>query len=174
MLFMIFILFVICQRILELVIAKRNETKMKRLGALEFGREHYRWMVLMHISFFVCFIFEAKNNDVSPIWPVWLTLFMIAQIGRVWVIRSLGEYWNTKIIVLPNAEVVKKGPYQYVRHPNYMIVAAEIIVISLLFQAYWTAALFTLLNIWMMSVRIPIEEKALKECTAYQSIFRKK
>lgn len=85
----------------------------------------------------------AYERDVAGLWPIWLTLFLIAQSGRIWVISSLGKHWNTKIIVVPNAEVVIKGPYKYFKHPNYIIVATEIIVISLLFNAYYTAIFFS-------------------------------
>lgn len=98
--------------------------------------------------------------------------FLIAQSGRIWVIRSLGKHWNTKIIVVPDADVVIKGPYKFFKHPNYIIVATEILVISLLFNAYYTAIIFSLLNVWMMMVRIPLEEKALKEHTEYSTVFK--
>ncbi|MFJ7745925.1 isoprenylcysteine carboxyl methyltransferase family protein [Peribacillus sp. NPDC097295] len=176
MIFGIFIGLIALQRLAELYIAKQNEKQMKRAGAVEFGENHYRWMVLMHLSFFVVLTIEvvAFTRELSPLWPIWLPLFLIAQIGRVWVIMTLGKHWNTKIIVVPNAEVVIKGPYRYIKHPNYLIVATEIIVISLLFNAYFTAMIFSLLNVWMMSVRIPMEERALKEHTEYSSAFKQK
>ena len=149
---------------------------MKEKGAKEFGQSHYRWMVSMHLGFFLFLIIEVivLKRELSEIWPLWLALFLIAQAGRIWVIMSLGKYWNTKIIVLPDADIVMKGPYKYVKHPNYLIVATEIIVIPLLFNAYLTAILFTLLNIWMMSVRIPLEERALRTYTEYSSVFKEK
>jgi methyltransferase len=84
---------------------------------------------------------------------------------------SLGSYWNTKIIIVPNDLVVLKGPYQYMRHPNYVVVAVEILFIPLLYQAYFTALLFSVLNIVMMTIRIPAEEKALQSHTNYQEVF---
>ncbi len=176
MLFSYLIGFVILQRVVELVLAKRNERQLKKNGAIEFGTGHYPWMVLLHTGFFSVLIIEvvAFQREVSSFWMLWLTIFVLAQMGRMWVISSLGEYWNTKIIVLPNAKVIAKGPYKYVRHPNYMIVATEILVISLLFNAFFTAVLFSLLNAWMMSIRIPEEERALRENTEYVTIFQKK
>ncbi|PEZ82072.1 isoprenylcysteine carboxylmethyltransferase family protein [Bacillus sp. AFS017274] len=176
MIFAIFIILIAIQRMFELYIAKQNEKQLKAAGAVEYGESHYSWMVLMHLSFFIVLIIEVVvlERDVSGLWPIWLTLFLIAQSGRIWVIRSLGKHWNTKIIVVPDADVVIKGPYKYFKHPNYFIVATEIIVISLLFNAYYTAVIFSLLNVWMMTVRIPLEEKALKEHTEYSTVFKGK
>lgn len=176
MIFSLIISLVVIQRLVELVIAKRNERQLKNRGAIEFGTEHYPWMVLLHFGFFTFLIMEVVGlkRDLSSIWYLWLTLFAIAQMGRVWVISSLGEYWNTKIVVLPNAEVIAKGPYKYIKHPNYVIVATEILVLSLLFNAFFTAIIFSLLNAWMMWVRIHVEEQALKEHTEYAYIFQKK
>ena len=174
MIFAIFIILIAIQRLVELYIAKQNEIQLKSEGAVEYGKSHYRWMVLMHLSFFIVLIIEvvALERDMSGLWPIWLTLFLIMQSGRIWVIRSLGKHWNTKIIVVPDADVVIKGPYKFFRHPNYIIVATEILVISLLFNAYYTAIIFSLLNVWMMMVRIPLEEKALKEHTEYSTVFK--
>ncbi|WP_141236017.1 isoprenylcysteine carboxyl methyltransferase family protein, partial [Peribacillus simplex] len=174
MIFAIFIILIAIQRLVELYIAKQNEKQLKAAGAVEYGESHYRWMVLMHLSFFIVLIIEVVvlERDMSGLWPIWLTLFLIAQSGRIWAIRSLGKHWNTKIIVVPDADVVIKGPYKYFKHPNYIIVATEILVICLLFNAYYTAIIFSLLNVWMMMVRIPLEEKALKEHTEYSAVFK--
>ena len=176
MIFSFIIGLVVLQRLVELVIAKRNERQLKNRGAIEFGKEHYPWIVLLHFGFFTFLIMEVVGlkRDLSSIWYIWLTLFAVAQMGRVWVISSLGEYWNTKIVVLPNAKVIAKGPYKYIKHPNYVIVATEILVLSLLFNAFLTAVIFSLLNAWMMGVRIHVEEQALKEHTEYAYIFQKK
>ncbi|MEF2095669.1 isoprenylcysteine carboxylmethyltransferase family protein [Bacillus sp. CFBP9009] len=176
MIFAIFIILIAIQRLVELYIAKQNEKQLKAAGAVEYGESHYRWMVLMHLSFFIVLIIEVVvlERNMSGLWPIWLTLFLIAQSGRIWAIRSLGKHWNTKIIVVPDADVVIKGPYKYFKHPNYIIVATEILVISLLFNAYYTAIIFSLLNVWMMTVRIPLEEKALKEHTEYSTVFKGK
>jgi len=176
MLFPILLSFVVGQRFIELIIAKRNEKQLKNSGAIEFGADHYPWIVLLHIGFFTVLLSEVLllERGLSALWPIWLLLFTLAQIGRIWVISSLGKHWNTKIIVLPSANVVTKGPYKFLKHPNYIIVATEILVLSLLFNAYFTAIIFSLLNLWMMRVRIPIEEQALQEHTAYSSVFKQK
>jgi methyltransferase len=100
-------------------------------------------------------------------------VFVCAQLIRVWAISSLGTFWNTKIIVLPNVEVVRKGPYRFIKHPNYLVVSIELLVVPLMFGAYVTACLFTLLNVIMLSIRIPAEEKALRELTEYEGSFEK-
>ncbi|UOY93418.1 hypothetical protein MUG87_04650 [Ectobacillus sp. JY-23] len=171
--FVVFFIFIVLQRVGELVIAKKNERHMKERGALEFGQAHYTYMVLMHVSFLLCTVTEViwLHKSPSRLWPMLLCIFIITQILRIWAISSLGVYWNTKIIVLPGATVVKKGPYRFIRHPNYLVVIVEILVIPLLFQAYITTFLFTALNIAMLRVRIKEEEKALVESTTYQNEF---
>ena len=176
MVFYGFICLIILQRSVELMIAKRNEQQLKKQGALEYGIEHYPWMLLLHTGFFTVLILEVitLNRELSALWMLWLTLFVLAQIGRMWVIHTLGMHWNTKIIVLPNSKVIVKGPYKYIKHPNYVIVATEILVTSLLFNAFFTCMIFSFLNLLMMKVRIPIEERAMKENTEYASVFLKK
>ncbi len=173
-LFFLFFTFVTFQRGVELFVARKNEKWMKDQGALEFGSNHYQYMVAMHALFFVFFLIEkiTLNRDVSQIWPLLLSIFVLTQIMRFWVISSLGKYWNTKIIVLPNVNVVRQGPYRFIKHPNYVVVTIELIVVPLLFGAYFTAILFTILNLLILSVRIPAEEKALKELTEYEGSFR--
>lgn len=173
MFFTIIITIVILQRLVELIIARRNEKWMLRQGAYEAGARHYPLMVVMHIAFFLSLLLEVSivNRVLSPLWIVLLTLFLIAQVARIWCLTSLGKFWNTKIIILPGANVVKKGPYQFMRHPNYVIVTTELLVLPLLFSAYFTAIVFSLLNLWMLSVRIPAEEKALKKATNYKERF---
>jgi methyltransferase len=171
--FLLFISVLIIQRLLELVIARRNEKWMKEQGAIEFGMRHYLYIVLMHSLFFVVLIVEKVtfSRELSRVWPLFGALFVCAQVIRVWAISSLGRYWNTKIIVLPNLDVVRKGPYRFIKHPNYLVVSIELLVVPLLFGSYITACLFTLLNVFMLSIRIPAEEKALREFTEYEGSF---
>jgi methyltransferase len=172
--FQIIIGFIVLQRAVELRIAKRNEKWMKQQGAIEFGEKHYRYMVLMHVLFFICLTTEKvySNRGLSYLWPILLSVFFVAQIIRIWVITSLGRYWNTKIIVLRDAKVIKKGPYRHIKHPNYFVVAIELVVVPLLFNCYITACLFTFLNAIILMIRIPEEEKALREHTEYEGTFQ--
>lgn len=171
--FFIFFSVLIIQRLLELAIARRNEKWLKERGAIEFGMKHYQFIVLMHSLFFVVFLFEKVtfSRELSTFWPLLAAVFVCSQLIRVWAISSLGRYWNTKIIVLPNVEVVTKGPYRFIKHPNYLVVSIELMVVPMMFGAYITAGLFTLLNVLMLSIRIPAEEKALQELTEYEGSF---
>ena len=168
MIFYFILVFVIIQRLVELFIAKRNEKSMLAKGAYEVGASHYKFMILLHVSFFISFILEVIyfKTIVTPNY-ILLFVFLILQLLRAWCLVSLGVFWNTKIIILPGSNVVVKGPYSYIRHPNYLVVCLELVVLPLMFQAYMTAISFTILNLIMLSVRIPIEEKALKEATNY-------
>lgn len=175
-LFYILILFVIFQRIVELFIAKRNEQILLSQGAYEVGKSHYPYMIAMHVSFFISLIMEVIlfDRSISRIFPLLLFFFLLVQVLRVWCIVSLGKFWNTKIIILPGANVLKKGPYLFMRHPNYFVVSLEFLLIPFMFQAYFTAFTFTFLNIVMLSIRIPLEEKALMANTNYKEKFKMK
>lgn len=173
--FTILLAILIVQRITELWIARKNESWMKEQGAYEVGKSHYKYIVLVHLMFFVSLLLEVQYTErgMPQWWMFPFVFFIVTQILRVWSIASLGRYWNTRIIILPGINVVSKGPYRFLRHPNYLIVAAEILVIPLIFQAYFTAIFFTILNAIVLSIRIPIEEKALREVTNYEAVFKK-
>ncbi|WP_044748272.1 isoprenylcysteine carboxyl methyltransferase family protein [Bacillus alveayuensis] len=175
MFFYLFFAFIIVERLGELLIAKRNERWLKEKGAKEFGKKHYKYIVLVHILFLLSFWVEAMFHGarLSPFWPIILSGFLITQLLRVWTILSLGRFWNTKILVVPNAKVIAKGPYRWLRHPNYVIVALEFVLIPLLFQAYWTAMIFSLLNMIVLFIRISVEEQALCAMTNYKNEFHK-
>lgn len=165
--------FVIIQRIIELFIAKRNEEWIKSQGGYEVGNRHYPFMVALHVGFFSSLLLEFTLLDrgISLFLIPLLIVFAVTQFMRIWILSSLGRFWNTKIMILPGASVVKKGPFQFMRHPNYLIVAIELLVIPLMFNAFMTVLVFSLLNLWMLSVRIPIEEAALSEGTNYKEVF---
>ena len=171
--FFVVVGFVIIQRIAELFVARRNELWIRAQGGFEAGKSHYPFMVAIHVGFFVSLIIEFLlfDRSIPSYWMLLFALFIALQIMRVWVISSLGRFWNTKILILPGANVVKKGPFNYIRHPNYTVVTLEIITIPLMFGAYFTAIVFTLLNLAILSIRIPTEEAALKEATDYKEVF---
>lgn len=161
---LVLFIFVLLQRLVELVIAKRNEKLMKRRGAIEIGQAHYKWFILVHSLFFICLFGEWLYYQPLAHVNGWLfIIFIVLQIGRLWCLISLGRYWNTKIIYLPGARMIKKGPYKYMKHPNYLIVGLELFILPLLFQAYMCAIIFPLLHVLLLRVRIPIENKALLE-----------
>lgn len=174
MMFFLYIVgFVIIQRIVELFVARNNEKWIRSQGGYEVGAKHYPFMVAMHVGFFISLIIEflVFDRSLPAFWIPLFVIFAMLQMMRVWVISSLGRYWNTKILVLPGAHVVKKGPFHFIRHPNYVVVTLEIIVIPLMLGAYFTALVFTVLNFIILSVRIPIEEAALREVTDYKEVF---
>lgn len=155
--------FLIFQRITELYIAKKNEKWMKSRGAFEAGQEHYKWFVLVHSFFFVSILLEVflRPGAGHSLSLILLGFFVATQAARIWCLWSLGRFWNTKIIILPGATLINKGPYRYINHPNYWIVGIELIIIPLLFQAYFTAVVFPILHLLLLRIRIPEEEKAL-------------
>ena len=150
--------FLTLQRLLELVISRRNTENLLASGAKEFGSEHYIYMVLLHGSWLVLLWMLGGHNDVSYFW---LAIFIVLQFGRLWVLMTLKSRWTTRIIVLPNADLVKKGPFQFVRHPNYWVVIGEIAVVPLALGLIWVAVIYTVLNAWMLWVRIGVENEAL-------------
>lgn len=155
--------FIVLQRLAELAVARRNEKWMKARGAFEAGKEHYKWFVIVHALFFVAILSEAiLRPDAGDQLNIWLfILFILTQFIRLWCLLSLGRFWNTKIIILPGAKLVDRGPYRYIKHPNYLIVGIELVVIPLLFQAYISALVFPILHLLLLRIRIPEEEKAL-------------
>ncbi|MGG4491888.1 isoprenylcysteine carboxyl methyltransferase family protein [Metabacillus idriensis] len=171
--FYLFLFIIIFQRVSELLIAGRNEARLKKMGGEEHGSSHYPLIVSVHLLFLLSFTLEVIlfNKQISPLWMIILPIIFMAQIIRYWAVFSLGPFWNTKIIIVPDLEVVAKGPYRFMRHPNYLVVAAEILFLPILFQAYFTAILFTILNAVILSIRIPAEEKALMEHTDYKKAF---
>jgi len=159
MYFIIFILFVIVQRLSELYIARGNEKWLRSQGAAEYGKEHYPFIVALHTLFIISIIVEYILRGNTPIDLVFLVLFALLLLFKFWALSSLGKYWNTKIFRVPGAGPVKKGPYKLFKHPNYFIVICEIAIIPMVFHLYYTAIIFTVLNAIMLTVRIRVENK---------------
>lgn len=174
--FIFILILIILQRLTELIVAKRNEKWMKHRGGVEYGREHYPYIVALHVLFLVSFMAEVLlfDKSLTTYWYIIAPIIVFTQVIRYWAVFSLGPFWNTRIIIIPNADVVSKGPYQFLKHPNYLVVALEILCIPLLFNAYLTSILFTLTNVLMMKVRIPEEERALVNSTNYVNAFQSK
>lgn len=168
MFFNLFFAFIILERTIELLIAKRNARFIKSIGGYEVGKEHYPVILILHITFLSSLFLESIYRNYLPkYWFVPFIIFVIAQGFRIWTISSLGKFWNTRIYIVPNTNPVIKGPYRYLRHPNYVIVMIEMITIPLIFGAYLTSILFPIINAFVLSHRIKIEEKALIELTNY-------
>ncbi len=151
------------QRLLELVLSRRNERRIRARGAVERGRGHYPLMVALHALWIASTLVEGilRGLEVPALWPVPLALFLLAQALRYWAVFSLGESWNTRILVVPGAKLVRRGPYKYLDHPNYVVVVVEILAFPLIFGAWVTALVFTALNAALLYVRIREEDRAL-------------
>jgi methyltransferase len=162
-LFIIIVSVVIVQRLAELLLARRNASKMSSLGAVEHDKKGYKYIVIMHISFFIAMVLEFifLNRSINVFSPYLFVIFLLAQVLRYWAITTLGVYWNTRIIVLKGSKPIYSGPYKFLKHPNYIAVITELAVIPLMFSCYFTSLLFTPLNLSVLRRRIKIETAAL-------------
>jgi methyltransferase len=148
------------QRLAELMLSNKNTKRLLARGAREVGARHYPLMVLLHASWLVAIIVFTPL-DTSPNW--WLIgVFLVLQLMRVWVIATLGPYWTTRVITLDNAPLVNGGPFRFVRHPNYWVVAAEIAVLPLAFGQWPIALVWSVLNALLLRHRIALESAALE------------
>ena len=150
--------FVTLQRLSELAIARKNTAALLAMGAREHARGHYPLIVAVHASWLAALFWLAPGEPIR--WP-FLILFVLLQLGRVWVLRTLGPRWTTRIIVLPGAPLVTGGPFRFVSHPNYLVVIGEIAVLPLVFGLWEVAALFSVLNAIVLTIRIRAENRAL-------------
>ena len=162
MVFTLFISFVILLRIGELILSKWNETWLLMNDAIEYGHKHYPFIVVLHVLFFISMIVEYVTQETTSFSLFFLVSYFILILFKVWIIASLGKFWNTKIFRIPDVPLIKKGPYKYLKHPNYMVVIAEIAIIPLTFHLYFTAIIFSFLNLIMLYVRVKEENKALQ------------
>lgn len=158
------ILVVGVERLVELVVSKRNARWAFAHGGREFGREHYPVMVAIHAGLLLGCVAEVWLLHRPFIgwlgWPM-LTIALGAQALRWWCITTLGKRWNTLVIVLPEAPLVRSGPYRFLHHPNYVAVVAEGIALPLVHTAWLTAICFTVANAALLTVRIRVENAAL-------------
>lgn len=161
MVFAAFLLFVLLLRAGELLLSRRNARWLVRHGAVEYGARHYRWIVLLHAGFFLSLVVEyAVTAPGSYSLPL-LALYFVLLAFKAWAVFSLGRFWNTRIYRIPGCPLVRRGPYRFIKHPNYWAVVAEIALIPLIFHLYVTALVFSLLNVWMLCRRIRVENRAL-------------
>ena len=147
------------QRVAELVLANRNTRALLAQGAREEGRGQYPVIVALHLLWLVALVVFIPAAT-PPDWT-WLGLFIALQAARVWVIASLGRFWTTRIITLPGAPLVRRGPYRFIKHPNYLVVALEIPVLPLAFGAWSLALAFGFANLGLLAWRIALEDRAL-------------
>lgn len=150
--------FVTLQRLAELWLSARNTARLRARGAYEVGAEHYPAMVALHAAWLGGLWVLA--------WPLSANWILVAayaalQLARIWVIASLGERWTTRIIILPNASLVQAGPYRFLKHPNYVVVAGEIALLPLAFGLVAYAVIFSAANAALLLWRIRTEDRAL-------------
>ncbi len=154
-------LLVAVQRLLEMAFAEHNARRLLAEGGVEFGARHYPLFILLHGAWLAAlFLLVPEEAPVS--WPL-LGLYLLLQVGRYWVIASLGRFWTTRVITLPGAALVRRGPYRWFRHPNYLVLAAEVAVLPLAFGAWQIALVFSLANAALLAQRIRVENAALAE-----------
>ena len=146
------------QRVGELWLSNRNTRRLLADGAREYSPGHYPLIVAVHAGWLAALWWLAPGR---PVEVVWLALYIVLQAARVWVLATLGPRWTTRIIVLPDAPLVKAGPYRFVSHPNYVVVALEIVVLPLVFGLWSVALIFSGLNAVVLAIRIRAENRAL-------------
>lgn len=152
------------ERLWELRLSVKNAAWAFARGGKEFGQAHYRFMTVFHTAFLLACVAEPwlLDRPFSPLLGVVALSFSLgAQVLRYWAITTLGTRWNTRVIVLPEAAPVTGGPYRFVRHPNYVAVVTELFALPLVHGAWLTAVVFTVVNAFLLRVRVSVEEQAL-------------
>ena len=166
----VIIALVVMQRLAELVYAERNTRALLARGGVEAGRRHYPLIVALHAAWLVAVVLFLPR-PASIHWS-FLAVFLVLQGLRVWVLATLGPYWTTRIITLAGAPLVRKGPYRYLRHPNYFVVAGEIAALPLAFGEIGVAVVFSILNAGVLALRIREEELALTPRRSLDAVGR--
>ena len=153
------VLAVVVQRLAELVLAARNTRALKQAGAVEVGAGHYPLFVVLHASWLAALLWYSFEDPAID-W-LFLSVFLAMQAARVWIIASLGRFWTTRIVTLPDAPLIQRGPYRFMRHPNYVVAWIEIVTLPLAF-GWWQAALgFAIAKAALLAYRIKVEEAVL-------------
>jgi methyltransferase len=175
-LYLALVLVVVVQRLLELRVARVNAQRALGAGAIEVGSGHYPWMVALHTAFLLSGPLEVvllKRTLHPPLALAMVSALVASGVLRYWVIRTLGDRWTTRVLVVPGRRAVRSGPYRYLRHPNYLAVAIEIVALPMVHTAWLTATLFSLLNALLLRRRIGVEEEALRRYGSYDEVFER-
>jgi methyltransferase len=152
---------VAAQRVWELRIADRNTRRLVAEGGVEIGAAHYPLFIALHASWLAAIAIVTPWTMVPNLW--WLALYAVLQFGRLWVILTLGRFWTTRIITVPDAPLVRRGPYRFMRHPNYVVASLEIAVLPLAFGQPWIALVWSVANALLLAWRIRMEDRVLNE-----------
>jgi methyltransferase len=153
------------QRLAELLIANRNTKRLLERGAHEAGAGHYPLIVAFHALWLAGLWYFAWGREVQ--WP-WFVAYLVIEAARGWVIATLGDRWTTRIIVMPGEELVTGGPYRFLRHPNYLVVALEIFILPMTFGLWWYSLAFGIANLCVLWWRVRAEDEALLELRRFQ------
>lgn len=148
-----------CQRLAELWLSRRNGKALLEAGGREIGRGHYPVMIAIHAAWLAA-IFYLVPADAPIYWSL-VAAYLLVQVGRVWVIRSLGRLWTTRVIEMPSTPLVRTGPYRWIKHPNYVVVALEVALLPLIFGAWEIALIFTVLNFAIIAWRLRLENASI-------------
>lgn len=173
-LFLLLIALIALERLWELRKSQNNCRLLIKKGGRESGQDHFLAMVMLHSLWLVCAPLEVFWLDRAFSWPIFswaLPIFMLGQILRFLAMNELKERWTARIITINGLSPVTSGIYRYLRHPNYLGVILEIIALPLIHDAYLTAGVFTILNLWLLKIRITAEEKALQKDNNYREAF---
>ncbi len=155
------LIYIVLQRLGELVLANRNTKRLLAEGGREHGADHYHYFIFLHSAWIA--IIALMVDPQYPIHPAIFALFVGTQLLRFWTLASIGRWWTTRIISARHFDRVKRGPYRFLPHPNYLVVVLEIAVVPLMLGEPWIALLFSILNAVLLRHRIRIENDVLKE-----------
>jgi methyltransferase len=159
----ILLFLVTAQRAAELALSRHNTRRLKERGAVEISPRHYPLLVAVHAAWLISLFVFGHDR---PLNMMALAVYLALQGLRLWTMRTLGARWTTRIIVLPGAPLVSRGPYRYLSHPNYAVVAGEIAMLPLVLGLPWLAIVFTMLNAAVLFIRIRAETRALQSAGA--------
>ncbi len=168
--------YLLLERLFELLLSNRNRKILLARGGREYHPDSCRALVVLHALFLLSLLLESYPWQIplDQMTVVLLASFIMLQAGRYWCIWALGRYWNIRIIALPGSVPVRRGPYRILRHPNYLVVTLEFIVIPALMRAPITLGLFFIANLILLKRRIMLEEKVLRTETDYNQVFANK
>ena len=176
LLYTLLVLLVALERGLELLVSRRNAQRVLSRGGVEIGASEFRWMASMHAAFLVACPLEVwllGRPWIAPLGWAMLALLGLTMGLRYWVVATLGERWNTRIICLPGAPLIETGPYRWMRHPNYFAVVLEMLALPLIHGAWLSALVFGACNALVLRTRIRTEDAALahySSATAHGSL----
>jgi methyltransferase len=159
--------FLTAQRVAELWWARQNERRLFAAGGVEFGRSHFLLIVLLHAAWMTGMWMLAYDHSIDPFF---LTVVILLQIARFWILVTLGRRWTIRIIVVPGEKLVARGPYRFFRHPNYAVVTGEIAAVPLALGLPIYALIFSILNAVVLAIRIPEENAALGAAASDRSL----